>query len=373
MMFQGSQNVGKGEHFSLVFTNGGTMNGTTSQDRTNYFETLPANQLDLGLFMESDRMRSLVVNQANLENQRNAVQEEKRLGQDNQPYGKTIDTDLSTAYDSFAYKHSIIGSMEDLNAATVQDVSAFFKRYYAPNNAVLTIVGDFKSEEALAKIKKYFGDIPAQPAPPKPDISEPAQKAERRATIEDKFAQVPRLDIVYKIPAGDTKDFYALDILFDVLSGGPSSRLYQKLVKETQLAVQAGGGSYEHRGPSLGLFVIFVRPGSDTAEIEKLVKAEIEKIKADGITDDELEKIRMQNKLGNVRQLQSSSSRAIQLGQFAVFYNNPNLINTQIEKVLSVTKEDVQRVARQYLVDTNKTVVLTNPKPQGAPGGPAAK
>jgi len=223
MMFQGSQNVGKGEHFSLVFTNGGTMNGTTSQDRTNYFETLPANQLDLGLFMESDRMRSLVVNQGNLDNQRNAVQEEKRLGQDNQPYGKTIDTDLSTAYDSFAYKHSIIGSMEDLNAATVQDVSAFFKRYYAPNNAVLTIVGDFKSEEALAKIKKYFGDIPAQPAPPKPDISEPAQKAERRATIEDKFAQVPRLDIVYKIPAGDTKDFYALDILFDHHTVGADS------------------------------------------------------------------------------------------------------------------------------------------------------
>jgi zinc protease len=373
MMYQGSENVGKGEHFMLVFTNGGTMNGTTSQDRTNYFETLPSNQLDLGLFLESDRMRSLVVNQANLDNQRNAVQEEKRLGEDNQPYGKTMDTDFATAYNSFAYKHSVIGSMEDLNAATVQDVQAFFKRYYAPNNAVLTLVGDFKSDEALAKIKKYFGAIPAQPAPPKPDVSETDQNAQRRATIEDNFAQIPRLDIVYKIPAGDTRDFYALDVLTDVLSAGQSSRIYQKLVKEKQLAVQTMGGSLEHRGPSLALFIAYVRPGSDTAEIEKLIQAEIEKVKTEGITDDELEKIRMQNKLGNVQQMQSTRSRAMALGQFAVYYNDPNLINTQIDKTLSVTKEDVQRVARKYLVDANKSVILTMPKAQPAPAQQGAK
>lgn len=362
MMYQGSENIGKGEHFMLVFTNGGIMNGTTTQDRTNYFESLPSNQLDLGLFLESDRMRSLVVNQANLDNQRNAVQEEKRLSEDNQPYGQTIDTDVATAYNSFAYKHPIIGSMDDLNAATVQDVQSFFKRYYAPNNAVVTLVGDFNSDEALAKIKKYFGNIPSQPAPPKPDVSEQEQKTERRATIEDKFAQVPRLDVVYKIPDGDTKDFYALDVLADVLSAGQSSRLYQSLVKEKQLAVQTMGGSYEHRGPSLALFIAFIRPGSDPKEVEKVIQAEIEKVKTSGITDDELEKIRMQNKLGNVHSLQSTMSRAIALGQFAVFYNDPNLINTQLEKTLSVTKEDVQRVAKQYLVDANRTVVLTMPK-----------
>jgi zinc protease len=367
MMYQGSENVGKGEHFSLVFTNGGTMNGTTSQDRTNYFETLPSNQLDLGLFMEADRMRSLVVNQANLDNQRQAVQEEMRLRDDNQPYGKTFDVDLGTAYSNFAYKHPIIGSMEDLNAATVEDVGAFFKRYYAPNNAVLTLVGDFKSDEALARIKKYFGAIPAQPAPPKPDLSEPEQKAERRETIEDKFAQVPRLDVVYKIPPGDTKDFYALDVLTDVLSAGPSSRIYQTLVKEKQLSVQAAGFSYEHRGPSLAFFIAYLRPGTNPADTEKVIQSEIEKVKTDGITDDELEKIRMQNKLGNVRQLQSTGSRAIQLGQLAVYYHDPNLINTQIEKTLSVTREDVQRVARKYLVDSNKSVILTVPKAQGAP------
>jgi predicted Zn-dependent peptidase len=341
------------------------MNGSTSQDRTNYYQTLPSNQIDLGLFLESDRMRSLVVNQANLDNQRNAVQEEKRLSHDNQPYGKTFDADTENAYGSFAYKHSIIGSMEDLNAATVQDVQSFFKRYYAPNNAVLTLVGDFNSAEVLAKVKKYFAGIPAQPAPPKPDLTEPEQKAERRTTVEDDFAQIPRLDIVYKIPAGDTKDFYATDVLTDVLAAGPSSRLYQKLVKEKQVAVQSMGFAYEHRGPSLAMFIVYIRPGADPAEIEKLVYAEIEKIKNEGITDEELEKIRMQNKLGTVRQLENTQNRAVALGQYAIYYNDANLINTQLEKTLSVTREDVQRVAAKYLIPANRTVVLTVPKGQG--------
>src|SRR5690348_2367191 len=171
MMFQGSENVGKGEHMILVENNGGNMNGTTTEDRTNYFESFASNQLDLGLFLEADRMRSLVINTANLDNQRNAVQEERRLSVDNQPYGKTFEVAQETVYDNFANQHSVIGSMEDLNAATVKDVQDFFRIYYAPNNAVLTLVGDFKPTEALAKIKKYFGSIPSQPAPPVPDLS----------------------------------------------------------------------------------------------------------------------------------------------------------------------------------------------------------
>src|SRR5690242_3652821 len=156
MMFQGSQNVGKGEHMILVQNNGGQLNGSTNENRTNYFEAFPSNQLDLGLFLEADRMRSLVVNQANLDNQRNAVQEERRLRVDNQPFGKTDEILQEIAYDNFANKHSVIGSMEDLNAATLKDVQDFFRLYYAPNNAVLTLVGDLKPEEALAKTKKYF-------------------------------------------------------------------------------------------------------------------------------------------------------------------------------------------------------------------------
>src|SRR6202161_3488075 len=198
MMFEGSENVGKGEHMSLVENNGGNMNGTTTEDRTNYFESFASNQLDLGLFLESDRMRSLAVNQANLDNQRNAVQEERRLSVDNQPYGETGEVLQALIYDNFANQHSVIGSMEDLNAATIKDVQEFFRVYYAPNNAVLTLVGDFEPAAALAKIKKYFGDIPAQPAPPVPDLAEHKHAAERLKTIEDPFAQVPRLDIAFK-------------------------------------------------------------------------------------------------------------------------------------------------------------------------------
>src|SRR5437667_12025412 len=213
MMFQGSENVGKGEHFVLIENNGGGMNGSTNTDRTEYHETLPANQLDLGLFLEADRMKSLAITQANLENQRQTVMEERRQRYDNQPYGLTFDTLFETVYDNFAYKHSTIGSMDDLKAATVKDVSDFFKTYYAPNNDDLPLLGDFKTSEVLAKLDKYFGSIPSQPAPPTPDISESKQDGERRKTLEDPVAQVTRLDIGFKIPPGNTPDWYALYVL----------------------------------------------------------------------------------------------------------------------------------------------------------------
>ena len=364
MMFQGSQNVGKGEHFILIDMNGGSLNGTTNQDRTNYFQTLPSNQLDLGLFLEADRMRSLAVNQPNLDNQRNAVQEERRLGVDNQPYGKTFEKILETAYDNFAYKHSTIGSMDDLNAATLADVSDFFRIYYAPNNAVLTMVGDFNEKEALAKVKKYFEDIPQQPTPPAPDMTEPEQKAERRATLDDAFARTPRLDIVYKIPQGNTPDYYALNLLGQILAGGQSSRLYQKLVKEREMAVGVFGGAQEKRGPSLGTLVVLAQPGKNLSEIEKIVYDEIERMKNEPVADWELEKVRMSLRRQRAQQLQSTLTRAILLGQYAVFYNDPGLINTLEEKVNRVTKDDIQRVARTYLKETNRTVITTMPKPK---------
>src|SRR3984893_3150478 len=180
MMFQGSQNGGKGEHLILVRVNGGDVNGTTSGYSTNYYERVPANQLDMALFLESDRMRALRITPANLDNQRNTVKEERRLRMDNQAYGKTGEILGDLAYDNFAYKHSTMGSMADLDAASLDDVSRFFKMYYAPNNAVLTLVGDFKSAEAIETIKKYFADIPAQPAPPAVNMAEPVQTAERR-------------------------------------------------------------------------------------------------------------------------------------------------------------------------------------------------
>jgi zinc protease len=367
MMFQGSENVGKGEHFILVLNNGGNMNGTTSADRTNYFQTLPANQLDLGLFLEADRMRSLAINRANLDNQRNAVQEERRLGIDNRPYGKTFEAIPELAYDDFAYKHSTIGSMEDLNAATVEDVAQFFKIYYAPSNAVLTLVGDVKAEEALAKIKQYFEGIPSQPTPPAPNMTEPEQKGERRKTIEDPFAQTPRLDIIYKIPPGNTPDWYALSVLTEVLTSGQSSRLYQKLIKEKEVAVNISGEAEERRGPSLNTLDILTRPGQEFRGVEKLVYEEVEKIKNEPVADWELDKVRMQLRRQLSQQLQSTLFRAIQLGEYAVFYNDPGLINRLEEKYNNVTKGDIQRVARTYLKDTNRTVITTVPKPRSEP------
>jgi zinc protease len=365
MMYEGSENVGKGEHFILVMNNGGGMNGTTNADRTNYFETLPANQLDLGLFLESDRMKSLVINQANLDNQRNAVQEEKRLGEDNAPYGNTFDTLLDLAYDNPAYKHSTIGSMADLNAASVQDVADFFKMYYAPNNAVLVLVGDFKADEALAKVTKYFGDIPRQPDPAQPDMTEPAQTGERRKTIEDAFAQLPRVDAAYKIPAGNTPDWYALDVLGDILAGGNSSRMYQELVKDKELVTNVFAGAFDKRGPSIFEIGAIVRPGKDEADVEKAFYADVERVKTEGVTQAEMDKVVTQDRTALIRQLQSTLGRAVQIGVYAVYFNDPDLINTRIDKYRSVTAEDVKRVAQKYLTANNRTVVITMPKAAG--------
>jgi zinc protease len=366
MMFQGSENVGKGEHFIIIQTNGGSANGTTNADRTNYYETLPANQLQLGFFLESDRMRALAINQANFENQRVTVQEERRQSMDNRPYGKTYEALLDAAYDNFAYKHSTIGSMEDLNRATVEDAAEFFKRHYAPNNAVLSLVGDFNSEEALALVRKYFENISSQPSPEPPDMAEAEQRTERRRTIEDAFAETPRLDIVYKIPPGNTPDWYALDVLGDVLAAGASSRLYQKLVKETELAVDVSAGPDERRGPSLFQISISARSGEGVAEIERLVYEEIERIKSTPVAGWELEKVRMQSRRSRAQSLYSTRTRANRLGHYAVYYNDPGLINTVEAKIAAVGNDDLQRVAA-YLKETNRTVIITAPKPKPVP------
>ncbi|HET9478000.1 MAG TPA: pitrilysin family protein [Pyrinomonadaceae bacterium] len=362
MMFKGSQNVGSGEHFLLVFNNGGTMNGTTNEDRTNYFEALPANQLDLALFLEADRMRSLEITKENLENQRHAVQEERRLGIDNQPYGKSNELQQELLYDNFAYKHSVIGSMEDLNAATVDDVAEFFKMYYAPNNAVLVLVGDFKTADALAKIRTHFESIPRQPAPPAVDMAEPQQKAERRATVDDQLARVPRVDLAFKAVPGNTADFYALQVLSAALQSGQSSRLYQKLVREKEMVTGVGGFMNEKRGVGAFYTTATLRPNIKTEDVEAAIYEEIERLRKEPIADWELQKAKNTTRRNFINGLQSSLSRAITIGQYTVYYNDPNLINQRLDKVAAVTKQDVQRVANKYLIDINRTVVITMPK-----------
>ena len=367
MMFKGSENVGSGEHFLLVFNNGGNMNGTTNEDRTNYFEVLPANQLDLALFLESDRMKSLAITKENLDNQRNAVQEERRLGVDNQPYGKSGELQQELLYDNFAYKHTTIGSMEDLNAASVEDVAAFFKMYYAPNNATLVLVGDFKTPEALAKVRTSFESIPRQPDPPTVDMAEPQQKSERRASVDDVLARAPRVDLAYKAVPGNTADFYALQVLSAVLQSGQSSRLYQKLVKEKEMVTGVGGFMDEKRGVGALYSNATLRPGVKTEDVEAAIYAEVERLKKEPIADWELQKAKNTTRRNFINGLQSSISRAITIGQYTVYYNEPTLINARLDKVQAVTKEDVQRVANKYLLDTNRTVVITMPKAKAKP------
>ncbi|HYT67585.1 MAG TPA: pitrilysin family protein [Vicinamibacterales bacterium] len=368
MMFKGSENVGAGEHPALVFANGGTMNGTTNQDRTLYFETLPSNQLELSLFLEADRMRSLDINKANLDNQRGAVQEERRLRVDNQPYGQTFEKTGEQAYDNPAYHHSVIGSMEDLNAASVDDVATFFKTYYAPNNAVLSIVGDVDTKKTMALVEKYFGTIVRQPDPNRPDLTEKPHSAERRSTIEDPLARLPRLDIVWIAPPEQSPDSAALDVLSSVLSTGRSSRINQVVVREKQLATSAAIFSADRRGP--GLFTAFatVAPGKNPADVEAAIYEEIEKIKNGPIADWEIEKAHNGARRSQAAQVTSTLSRAIQLGEYAMFFNNPNLINTRTDQILKVTAGDVQRVAKKYLTKENRSVIVTMPKAAAAKG-----
>jgi predicted Zn-dependent peptidase len=362
MLFQGSENVGKGEHFILIQQNGGSANGTTNADRTNYFETLPANQLELAIFLEADRMRAPAITQANFDNQRATVQEERRQSYDNRPYGRTFEAALDLVYDNFPYKHSTIGSMEDLNAATIEDAAEFFKTYYAPNNAVLSLVGSFNSDRALALIRKYFENIPAQPPPVEPDMSEPEQRGERRKVIEDGFAQTPRLDVIYKIPAGNTPDWYALEVLGYVLSSGASSRLHQKFVKEKEVALSASADATERRGPSTFWFSIMARPNADLTELEKLLGEEIRRVQSTPVSEAEMAKVRMQLTRRRAQQLYSTRARANALGHFAVYYNDASLINGAWKNLTQVSAADLQRVAQKYFLDGNRSVVTTLPK-----------
>jgi zinc protease len=361
MMFQGSENVGKGEHFSLVFNNGGGMNGTTNEDRTTYFEQMPKNQLDLGLFLESDRMRALNITQANLDNQRNAVQEERRQGIDNQPYGHaSLDVD-NLSYDNFAYKHSTIGSMTDLNAATIQDVKDFFRIYYAPNNAVLTLVGDFNPDEALEKVKKYFGSIPSQPAPPKVLLDEEPHYGERREVIYDPLARLPEVDMAYHVPAGNTPENYAVQQLSIILGQGESSRFYQHLVKEKQLASDVSVQADARIGVSQLYLSANPRPGVKVEDLEKGMDEEIAEVVKDGVTPKELAKAKTQLLRQFIERRRSDLFTAILIGSYTVFFNDPNLINTILDKENSVTLEQVNAAAKKFLERDQRTVVITLP------------
>ena len=388
MMFQGSENVPKAGHFQYIFNAGGTMNGTTSTERTNYFETLPASHLPLALWLESDRMRSLKVTQENLDNQRNAVQEEKRLRYDNQPYVNAFLRINELIFKNPANAHSTIGSMEDLDAATIEDVQEFFRIYYAPNNAVLTIVGDFEEAEATSLVRKYFEGIPTQPPPPPVDTSEPQEVARTQEIYHDALAPAPAFVLGWKIPARRTPEFYALSLAADLLFEGDSSRLYQKLVKGDESVVSIQGGIDERRGPSALYIFALPKPGQEVATIRDQIFAEVRALRTSGPSDAEMEKLR--NSLSNdvVRGRQSTMYRAQRLAEYALYDSDPTLFDSELDQYLAVTPEQIRSAVERYL-DVDNRVVLdivpaavakeinevpasALPQPAGEPKQPAA-
>jgi len=382
MMFQGSENVPKAAHFQYISNAGGTMNGTTSSERTNYFETLPASELPLALWLESDRMRSLSVTQENLDNQREAVKEEKRLRYDNQPYVNGFLRLFEMSFKNPANAHSTIGSMEDLDAATVDDVREFFRIYYAPNNAVLSIAGDFDRAEAAELIEKYFATIPRQPDPPPVDVSEPPAVAEPVGEFIDKLAPVPAFALGWKIPERRSTVFYALSLASHLLFEGESARLYQKLVKGEESVVQIQGGIDERRGPS-GLFIVVIpKPDSEGTQIRDSIFKEISDLATKGPSADEMEKLRNNLFNGAVRSRQSSLFRAQQIAEFTLYDGDPHLFNTDLQNYLDVTPDQIRDAVKTFL-DTDNRVLLeitpgsvavapAEPQPPGEPDQPAA-
>ena len=365
MMFQGSANVKKAEHFQYIMKAGGTMNGTTSSERTNYYETMPANQLPLALWLESDRMRSLAVTQENLDNQREAVKEEKRLRYDNQPYGSIFDMISEMIFKNFANAHSTIGSMEDLDDATVEDVQEFFRVYYAPNNAVLVLSGAFETETAKQLVETYFGDIPSQLKPPQLDVSEPKEVAENYKEHEDKLAPFPAFLLGWKIPARRTKEFHALYLGGKLLYDGDSSRLYQKLVKGEESVIQLFGFTDERRGPSSIFVGAIPKPESDLSKIRDTIMKEIRHISTYGPSADEMQKLH--NNLINdaVRMRQSSQARAQQIAEFALYDGDPAIINSELEELLAITPDQIRTTVNEFLNNENRSLLDVVPAGKG--------
>ena len=365
MMFQGSENVRKAEHFKYIESNGGVLNASTHADFTDFYEFLPSNQLALALWLESDRMRSLKITAANLKNQKEAVKEEKRLTYDNQAYWPALLKMDEMVFSNWANAHSTIGSMRDLNAATVADVSKFFATYYAPNNAVLVIAGDIDSSEAEALVRKYFSSIPRHKSPPKVDVSETFRVTEHKAVIADAHAQMPALSLAWKIPQRRSPDFYAIALLKSILCDGESARLYQTLVKERAVCLEVQGSLEERRGPGQVAVFAIHKPDAKADDVQTIIEAEIGRIKTEGVSPDELAKVKNQFRLdqflsgseGEYSSLQTALGRALALGEFTMFDGEPSLINTDISSYLAVTVEQIRDVARKYFVPENTSVL----------------
>ncbi|MDX2643974.1 M16 family metallopeptidase [Streptomyces sp. NPDC001902] len=366
LMFQGSANVKGNGHFELVQSAGGSLNGTTSFERTNYFETMPAHQLELALWLEADRMGSLLsaLDLQSLDNQRDVVKNERRQRYDNVPYGTAFERLTAMAYpDGHPYHHTPIGSMADLDAASLEDARAFFRTYYAPNNAVLAVVGDIDPEQTLAWIEKYFGTIPSHDGKPAPrDGSLPGViGGELREVVEE---DVPSraLMAAYRLPHDGTRESDAADLALTVLGGGESSRLHNRLVRRDRSAVAAGFGLLRLAGaPSLGWLDVKTSSGVEVPTIEAAVDEELARFAEEGPTPEEMERAQAQLEREWLDRLATVGGRADELCRYAVLFGDPQLALTAVKRILDITADEVRAVAAATLRPDNRAVLVYEP------------
>ncbi len=360
MMFQGSENISKAEHFKYIQEAGGILNGSTNQDRTNYFETVPSNQLELALWLESDRMRSLSITHENFDNQREVVKEEKRQRYDNVPYGTRFYNLFSRAFEGHPYSWIPIGSTDNLDDADLDYAKSFYGRFYAPNNAVLVIAGDINYDETIETVTKYFGELDS--APPKagnyPETE--FEMGEKSDTIYDNI-KLPAIYIGYKVPGLTADDIYALNLLSQILSDGASSRLYQDIVYKNKSAKSINSFVWDLELG--GLFVISSvgLPNSDLKLIDEQIIGQIELIKSDGVSSVELQKAKNHLESRLTDRSQTMRGIANRLAYYWMYFKNTKMVNNELETYLRVTEEDIKKVCIKYLKKNNRTVLFYLP------------
>jgi len=369
MMFKGSKNVQPESHTSIIASIGGRSNAYTQEDATVFWETLPSQYLPLALWLEADRMATLRVDRDAFEKEREVVKEERRLRVDNQPYGRLNEILFDRAFTTHPYKHPTIGSMKDLESASLQDVRDFHDTYYVPENAVVTMVGDFDSEQAMQLVRQYFGRVPKAAKPVVRDIpKEPEQTQERRATIQEEWP-LPAVVVAYHVAYDGHPDSYPLHLASKILFDGESSRMTRDLVYDKRLAVAAFGSANILQDPNLFYAVAIVPAGQSLGNVEREVLSQFDSVKTDGVTAHELERAKNQFMRDYIIGRESDEQKALHLAHAAVIHNDVRTADDEIDVFLNLTTADIQRVARTYFTEKNRTVLYIMPK--GGNGGGA--